>query len=71
MKYLVATLLFLFPASIARWVVNLSKRYRIAHGVKIGFSLILVNKLCLEEGVRIGSANFIKVIGLNIKGGGE
>ncbi|MBR6249678.1 MAG: hypothetical protein IKR17_00605 [Bacteroidales bacterium] len=68
MKYFVAFLLFFLPTSIARLMIWTS-RYKIEKGCKIGFSLILVDKMLLENGARIGNLNIISCCSLSSTNG--
>ena len=68
MKYFVAFILFVLPTSIARLLIW-SKRYKIGRSCRIGFSLIIVDKLLLENGSRIGNLNIISCCSLQADNG--
>lgn len=61
MKYILAVLLFLLPASFVRLLFKRSNKYVIDKGAKVGFSLILVDSLHLKSKARIGHFNLISV----------
>lgn len=65
---MITILLFLFPASFVRWLAFIFrlKNISIGRNVKIGFSWIVVGKLILADGVRIGHLNYLKVKSINI-----
>lgn len=65
-KYIVACLLFLFPAYINRFLLQLIGGGKIGKGVHVGFSIILVNDLLIENNVRIGHLNVVICNGLHI-----
>ena len=67
MKYVVAILLFILPTSIARLLV-FGSRYRIGRGCRIGFSIVLCERIAIE-GVRVGHMNIIACDTFESKGG--
>jgi acetyltransferase-like isoleucine patch superfamily enzyme len=60
LKILGSMLLFVLPWSVRRRLLNRLFGYRIAPTARIGFSLVLLDELVLEEGARIGHLNLIK-----------
>ena len=58
-KYLTA-LVCLFPSKIAVLFLKILG-HKVSYSSKIGFSLVLVNELNLEEKTKIGHLNFIKI----------
>lgn len=60
LKILGSLLLFVLPWSIRRRLLNRLFGYRIAPTARIGFSLVLLDELVLDEGARIGHLNVIK-----------
>ncbi|SUX30562.1 acyltransferase [Chromobacterium vaccinii] len=57
-KIAVSLLIFLFPVRILKPLLCLLG-YRIGRNVSVGFSLIIVDKLVLDDGARIGHGNMI------------
>ena len=72
MKYINAILLFLLPTFLMRFIYKLFqyKRIRISKGCRIGFSVIISDKIELTNKSRIGHLNFIKCNKILIQGGG-
>jgi acetyltransferase-like isoleucine patch superfamily enzyme len=64
MKLLFQMLFFLLPWSVRRVALIKCFGYNINKNAKIGFSIILADKLILEENSYIGNLNFCKNIGL-------
>lgn len=60
LKIFGSLLLLLLPWSIRRRLMNRFFGYRIAPTARIGFSLVLLDELVLDEGARIGHLNLIK-----------
>lgn len=60
-KYLIMILLFLFPTSWCRLLLIRSKKYRIMKGAKIGFSILLIDRLYLSNKSIIGHCNLINI----------
>lgn len=55
-----AILLFLFPLWLVRPLVNLTGA-RIERGARVGFSLVLVERLYMRHGARIGHLNLLRI----------
>jgi len=56
----VALLTLWLPWRLRRWLLQQLCGYRIAHGARIGLSLVAVPRLRLDAGARIGHLNVIK-----------
>jgi len=64
MKILLQLVLFVFPWWIRRRILNSVFRYQIHPSAKIGFSIILAEKLIMKERSQIGAFTFCKKISL-------
>lgn len=66
-KFVIGIVLFLFPTKFARLILFFLKNVHISKSSHVGFSLLLVDELILEEGASIGSLNLIKCSSLKLK----
>ena len=55
-----AFLICLLPTPAVRWMVNLMGS-RIERGARVGFSLLVAEKIVLRRGARIGHLNFFRI----------
>lgn len=60
-KVLVFICLFFLPTYIARLIVNLFNNYHVGRNSKVGFSVLLCDKLDIPSHCKIGHLNVIKV----------
>lgn len=58
-KILLSGVIFLFPSSISRLFVNCFTGFFIGKGVRIGFTLMLCDRIKIADGCYIGHFNLI------------
>lgn len=68
-RFLTALVALVLPSLLAGPLLRLFG-HRVAKGARIGFSLLLVDKLCLDRTARIGHLNLIRVKRLLVREGG-
>lgn len=65
-KYIVCVILLLLPIRIARILLWFNKDVKLSPKARIGLSVILVDKISLDDGAYIGSLNYIRCQSLKI-----
>lgn len=62
LKIITQLFLFIFPWPLRKIMLQSLFKFKLSRNSKVGFSIILANKVILEEGARISNLNFINRI---------
>ena len=65
-QLVIGVTLFLMPTPLARFILCFCKSVHIASTARIGFSLVIADKITMSDGAKIGHLNLVKCRTLNM-----